>query len=344
LAVVPLLERAARLSILTDEARADLAATLTYQLSDFLHLDLILEVAGLATRHGWLVEVETPLGTGRQPDVRLTRRGAAFTIEVTRMGVDREWRAADRWFDMLNMGLLQIESQHGVTASGDASAVDAVAAVDLPGFLDHVREAAVAVHRDGQPRTVSVEGLVITVQQDAPEKRRLDGPPIGGDMWPRLARRLTTKAEQTVGGPPAWIRVDEQGGLFAVTDWATAPPNEQLARLIHNVQATLAGFTHVRGVILSHGTTPGSNETTVIGSDVTEHRALRIGPALVDRTLPRRRLSRTLVVPVESPRIVLPDHLEPEPTAWYATEPSWLDWALHRCEQPPLDRILNRSS
>jgi hypothetical protein len=345
LAIVHLLERAARINVLAPESRARLAASLTRELAEFHHLDLLLETAGLAARHGWLVQPEVELATGRRPDLRLTRNGTSFSIEVTRMGIDRDWRAADRWFGALHVGLLDIEARYAVTASGGGGESAVITSVDVQRFLTGVEAAAADVARDGRARTVdSEEGLTVTVQPDSPQDRTLEGPALGGDAWPRIANRLRTKAERTAGGPPVWIRLDEQSGLFLFSDWAASPPETGLGQLRNNVQIALASYPHVRGVVVSHGTAwnPGLPALTVVGEPL--HEALKVGPALLDRLLPGRRVRRTLVVPIEVSRIVLPDHLEAEPAAWYAAEDSWLDWALRRCGQPSLSAILKPRS
>lgn len=340
-AIVRLLERAARIATLSPTCRSHLSAALTRDPAEFQHLEVVLEVAGLATRYGWLVEPELELTTGRRPDLRVTRHGMAFSVEVTRLGTDRSWRQADLWFEDFHYGLLAIEAKHGVTAAGGPPSPAAITSVDLPQFLARVEAAAPVVARDGMARTVSAEdGLTVTLHPDAREGRRLNGPPVTGDTWSRLASRLRTKAERTAGGPPTWIRVDEQSGLFLFTDWAQRPPDVQLALLHTNMQRVLAPYRHVRGVILSHGTArnDGRASRTVVREPV--HDALRVGPASLDRELPGRRVRRTLVIPIEAPRILLRDHLEAEPVRWYADEPSWLDWSLRRSGQPPVAGIL----
>ena len=139
------------------------------------------------------------------------------------------------------------------------------------------------------------------------------------------------KAAQTVGGPPSWIRVDDQGGIFMLTNWAQAGLHEQLRQAQHNVRVTLDGFSHVRGVILSIGTVHDTSATDSAGINVV-------------RQLPGRRYRQTLIVPVEATRIVLRDHMELNPAGWYANEASWLDWARHELGHRPLADLLATTS
>lgn len=294
-------------------------------------------------RYEWTMTLEQELASGRRPDLCLSRMGAVFTVEVTRLDADRDRRDYDSWCDRLRAAMWTVELQLDVTVAGetDASALDDL---DIEAFTSRVRDVAADVSRQKAERHVDGPGIRVTVWPG-----RLTGPLtafsyplLAGDMWTRLGRRMVEKAEQTKGGPPAWIRVDDQGGIFLLTDWAQADGHQQLQRLQRNVQATLCGFSHVRGVILSAGVGIGVASPEVSFGAPNEH-DLRLGdPVSLQRRLPAGRHRHTFVVPVDGTRVVLRDHMELEPAYWYAHEASWLNWGLHELGQPPLAMLLRR--
>ncbi len=85
IATTIVVERVVRIALLPPALRDDLVAEVrTRHDSDFFdHLDIELEVAGLALRDGWDPSACPVLESGRQPDLRLTRPEMQFTLEVT---------------------------------------------------------------------------------------------------------------------------------------------------------------------------------------------------------------------------------------------------------------------
>jgi len=63
-------------------------------------------------------------------------------------------------------------------------------------------------------------------------------------MWPRFGRRLRTKAKQTGGSEPSWIRIDESGGLIALTQAGALPLEQRLGWLSQNTTIELQEFPH----------------------------------------------------------------------------------------------------
>jgi hypothetical protein len=342
-AVVHLLERAARIAVLPGAVQNCLRgqARTTYDPPQFHHLDLLLEVAGLAARDGWKVEVERRTPSGRAPDLFLTRHGAAFSVEVTQQGMDREMRLVEEFDGRLGDALFALRCQYDVDFSGEAGR-EAVDELDLDAFVSTLAQVAVGVRDGGRAVRVEDVGIDVTVSPAGTLTGRpsFRFPPVGGDCWGRTARRLAEKARQTEGGPPAWLRLDEAGGMFLFTEWAQRPLDEQLHLLTEHVQAALCGSPHVRGVVLSAGAGPLWQSSVQERSVCAELHGQGAGAWALDRLLPGRRCRRTFVVPVQARRIVLRQHLEAEPHTWYASEGSWLAWGLRHLGHPSPDIIL----
>jgi hypothetical protein len=163
---------------------------------------------------------------------------------------------------------------------------------------------------------------------------------LDGDLWPRFATRLRTKAEQTMGSGRSWIRIDEGGGLLALTQAYHLPIEEKLGWLMHNTAIGLADFQHVEGVVISHGAEPDWNPMANLAG-VTERVS---GSAVIERRLPGGRRRRTYLVRLDRGGIVLPRHLLLDPGSWYGGEDRWLDWALNYLGKPSIQTLVQGES
>jgi hypothetical protein len=114
IAAVRHIERAARIALLPEDVKGALSEgpngiCRSASSDEFDHLDIVLEVIGLALRDGWEVGCEVPTRAGRLPDVRAARSGFAYSIEVTAQGFDRNLRATRRQGDRLSGEQFRIE-------------------------------------------------------------------------------------------------------------------------------------------------------------------------------------------------------------------------------------------
>lgn len=170
------------------------------------------------------------------------------------------------------------------------------------------------------------------------------GPSLSGDAWPRLADRLAQKAGQTSGGPPAWIRVEVDYSLFALTSLASLEPAARLRALARNVAIALVDAPHVLGVVLGppraigagddERLLPSAEDPTrsglVLPTPVFRERAAASGPTAVRCALPGGWARTTFVLP--NPACDAEDPLRPGTVL--AAEGGWLDWALDRLGMP----------
>lgn len=320
-------------------------------LRDFQHLLLELEVAAFAILHGWTVCHEKQLPTGRKPDLWLSRNGIDYLVEVTALGFDREFQTVEAWTDTVFAAFRGLERRHRVET---ASCLDELLDnEDTADWLARAEDAALLTAEDGLHRTVQSASCTVTI---APEGQlpevRWTGPMHTQDVWARVATRLQEKAKQTRGGPPAWLRLDDVGALFKLTDWSARPLAQRLEQLADNIAISLAQAPHVRGVILTGATqyaadgavgeTAWAKSGHLVGipDHVPSRERLADGPAGLRRIIPGNRQRLSFVIPTRHSHIQLPPGTGLEPGLWYHNEPTWLDRALTRIGQPQLRDVL----
>jgi len=336
-AVVELLNRACALTVVpidvgTVLARSTNSGAVNIRLSSDLY---VLEVAGFATRYGWNVQREPSLPSGRRPDLRLLREGEELWVEVTGTGPDRPRLSVEAWSQSVVPALMAIGSRHDVEISGSASSTQ-LDGDELQAFLAAVEVAAVDTASSGEQHLIAAIDVSVSIRSGGSGIGTFEGPPLRGDMWPKLERRLLEKATQTEGASAAWICVQDRSGLFQLTDLATVDEREQLRRLAHNVSIALADSPHIAGVVLSTGVRVDAGEEdhdTVLGDEGADSTP---GSVVLRRRLPGGRCRRTFVVRLDGEAGV-----EPGPTTWFEQEASWLNWALVRAGQPEIESILD---
>ena len=238
------------------------------------------------------------------------------------------------------MRLLQVN--HRVMIGGQAEEA-AIRGCDLAELSDRLANAAAKVQLNGGRVAVEALGvrLEVTRDDDPDAPTSFQGPPTLSDPIARMVKRIWQKAKQTIGGPPAWIRIDEQGGLFQLSPWAHSPIEQRLAELCAALTEAIESYPHIRGLVLTDGTYPWGSQDTDVTCGRRGQQPLA-GPVALLRKLPLQRSRRTFVLPNGVRRVELPPHLELSPARWYAEEGSWLDWALRDAGWPSLDRCLPR--
>jgi hypothetical protein len=317
----------------------------------FQHLCLTLETAAFAVLDGWTVSYEEASTSGRRPDLTLRRRGISYALEVTVLGLDRGFRASDRFSDVLMSRLRGLEREHGVEIS--CRATEILSDEELGAWPDEVAHACQLTATDEAVRSVGYRNSRVEVFPDGqrPPGQVLSGPMILGDVWRRVGVRIAEKARQTASDA-AWLRIDDTGALLRLTDRSAQPLQGLLADLQRNVRIALAGARHVRGVILTGGVMldpANSRDQTAWEEDspsllITpgpERRALADGPAALARKLPGGRWRLTFILPGPHSQLMLPSGTGLEPGMWYHHEASWLTRALQALGHPQLDSIIS---
>jgi hypothetical protein len=356
-AITRVLELAVRIALVTaDDTGTGLSAEATtiYSKADttgtkFSHLCLTLETAAFAVLAGWAVSYEEPAASGRRPDLMLRRDSLSYAVEISLLGQDRAFRAADRYSDKIHHQMCALEARYGVDLSCRAGQI--LTDTDLADWLEEVTLACQQTATDSAPRTVRRDDNEISIfaAGKRPDNQVFRGPLLTGDMWTRVARRITDKASQTAGCQ-AWLRIDDTGPLFQLTDRTRQPLPGLLDDLHANISIALADAPHVRGIILSTGalTSSGTPRTetawtssgpAMLANPGPPRHPLATGPAALLRPLPGGRSRATFILPGPHPSFVLPAGADLEPGLWYDDEPAWLTRALQFLGHPPLDRL-----
>ncbi|MDA8354814.1 MAG: hypothetical protein M0Z95_00570 [Actinomycetota bacterium] len=209
---------------------------------------------GLAHKADWNVEVDVPTDRGTIPDLRVTKGTMRYTIEVTVRSADRRTRELDRQHFRIGDLVSTAEREFGVELSVAIHRIlDVKALEDLSAeILDLARRCK----ETGRHQSFDVgiaSGTAYSSGERPTDAPVLTGPALGGDMWPRFAERLHTKAQQTEGAGLTWIRIEEYTGLLMLTPAVHWTPEQQLAALQQNIVAELLPYNHVRGVVKSTG-------------------------------------------------------------------------------------------
>src|SRR6266540_924090 len=208
----------------------------------FSHLCLTLEAAAFAITDGWSVSYEQTLPSGRKPDLWLHRNGLDAVVEITVLSFDREFRAAQAWSDRLVRAFFALERRHQVELVRRAEEVlDDDATTQ---WLTDIEDGCQRTAADGRHRAVRRGGNTAEIfpQGERPGTHTIEGPPISGDLWTRVAARLAEKVKQTRGGPPTWLRIDDIGTMFHLTDWSASPLPERLAHGPVAMRRPLPGY------------------------------------------------------------------------------------------------------
>jgi hypothetical protein len=345
IAAVRHIERAARIALLPNDVKGTLSEgpngiRRSTSSDEFDHLDIVLEVIGLALRDGWEVGCEVPTRTGRLPDVRVARSGFAYSIEVTTQGFDRNLRATRRQGDRLSDEQFRVETRHSVECVTRMARL--LSDEEFAEYVSALEQAAAEVSESHHPAGFDLEFASASVYPESgrPGTTTHEGPMLDGDMWPRFATRLRTKAEQTTGSGRSWIRIDEGGGLLTLTQAYHLPVEEKLGWLMHNTAIALSDFPHVEGVVISHGAEPDWNPMANLAG-VVERVS---GSSVIERRLPGGRRRRTYLVRLDRGGILLPPHLVVDPGRWYGGEDRWLDWALNFLDEPSIQSMVQGES
>ena len=142
------LELAARIALVTDNsAGPDLMdeAKAVYANQDltaakFQHLCLTLETAAFASLAGWSVSYEETVNSGRRPDLAIRRGAVRYCVEVTTLGLDREFRAVNRYCGHLHARLRALEFEHGIEIACQADEI--LPDAELTAWLGELTRAA----------------------------------------------------------------------------------------------------------------------------------------------------------------------------------------------------------
>ena len=163
---------------------------------EFFHLDLVLEVNGLAVRDTWQVNAEQELETARRPDLAVGKLGRRFLIEITIQGKSRSFRTSEQFSDSLSAISFGAEREYGVTTHTAAS--DVVSESQVADWQRELDRSAALVAADGVSREIEVNGIKTSmflkvIAPDARTRALWSRRMLGGDsrfvFWIRRSKR-----------------------------------------------------------------------------------------------------------------------------------------------------------
>jgi hypothetical protein len=326
------LERAARIARLPEQVRDQLtqgpnSIRFSQDAKDFDHLDVILEVMGLAIADGWSVESERRTAAGKLPDVTISKNGITKVLEVTTRGFDRDTLLVMSQFDAIRDEYVRIQLSTNVMCQFEVTRI--LTDDELGAFLEAMREAVAQALSTGDVCERSFPYGFITAN---PPGGQLESPftigrgaQTGSKQASIIMERLRTKAKQTRGEHAAWIRLDEGGGLLHGLASANFGLADQLASLKNFVSPIFAENDHVEGIIFSDGApfdpVPGQPEESRI--------LVPSGALALTRCLPGNRRRQTFLIPrLSRDYIYGGSPVEIPMRTWYQNEGSWLNRTL----------------
>lgn len=295
------------------------------------HAKLQLEVARAAQFHGWptIFEPDIP-GSRHKGDLLLTfDDGQQMLVETTSVFRSRDDRSADEFERGLQSQVRAVEVRHGVNTL--MSLTHQVDVDEVTEWLEAVDVAATQVEATGQ--TVEVKGAagVVRVQADpVPEGTvTFSGLARERDAAPRLGTAVAGKARQSRGPFPAWLRVNVNDGLFALTAWAHMAPTDRISLLAQVMRQFTQDEPHVHGIVCSSG--------AAVALGAAEHDVEDVDAENSDGFLVRRLLGPHLAR--ETVIITLQAQGCDAAASWanaYRNEPVWLDMDLAALNLPPM--------
>ncbi len=227
------------------------------QAAQWYHTLLQFEVASLAQKEGWQLQLELPYNndTNNKSDVCLRKGETQLLIDAVSIRLSESGRKKQAYFNWLtNMSI-----QYGVNITGRIGEPWLGGRKEEQQWIQRTLKTLLSVYQSGliavvhSPRGGSLEcsraaygktGMVNIHDADTNE-----------DIWERIRRALGDKDEQASGNL-VWLRMGEYAGLWHWSRYRNKTLEEKLSNLSPMIQTALESFPHIAGVILSPGISP----------------------------------------------------------------------------------------
>jgi len=299
---------------------------------------LQLEVAGLGLKAGWQIELERPLPNGGKTDVVLAKEATKILVETKAMFLAGPEQASEAYFYQLIEILQALAWKYGVRITSD-NIGPPLPSLAQTQWIEMIMAAASKTEQDGESRVVQGPrgGQVKIIKEvTMPGISPLAGSPVETDIGRRLFFLLRDKNEQYEGAGPAWVRLGDYSGLWESSSLQGKSLLEKLDSLTPYLQARLAFFPNLAGVIMSPGKEVAGNTPIEPLNAPIE----RNGAFAVSCLMPERNQKRESIIVSQIREFTEQARMFAN---WYQQERSWLNWALKKLGKPAFDELVHLS-
>jgi len=300
---------------------------------------LQLEVAGLGLKAGWHIELERSLPNGGKTDVVLAKESTKILVETKAMFLSGPEQESEAYFCYMTEILLALAWKYGVRITSDniGSPLSSNAQTQ---WIEVIKETASKTEQDGETRIVQGTGggqLKITKETTMPGISPLASSPVETDVGRRLFFLLRDKNKQYEGAGPAWVCLGDYGGLWQSSSLQGKSLSEKLDILTPYLQARLAFFPNLAGVIVSPGKGAAGNYPIEPLNTPIE----RNGGIAIKCLMPERNQIREGIIVTQVGKFTKQAQ---NFAGLYQQESSWLDWALKKLEKPSFGELVHHSN
>jgi hypothetical protein len=327
-ALAEALEWALRLEMCTDwEGSADFLRDLIRdpRSARILHSRSQLAQASLAARLGWPVALE-PKGEGGAPaDLAIAAPSGRIVAEVRILTPSEFGRAQRNVAESTTDWLFWLGQEYGIWIGGDLGRDPTEGErQEIEGF---VKREASRTKKGERPR-YSSDGIALRLSERGAGAPGLTSPPVRENLFDRMVRVITEKAERMQASGGQWLHATVLTGLWAFTDWGRGPLPSKAPVMSSALTAAL-GDRCPAGIVLTSasGLAPEDMEEETAKSSAGI--SLRVGIQAL-----RARESLILTFRREASQAA---------NDWLSlarAEANWLSWALAEKNLPTIGEML----
>jgi hypothetical protein len=296
------------------------------------HTLLQFEVASLAQKEGWQLQLELPYnnGTNNKSDVCLSKGETHLLIDAVSLRLSKNWRKKQTYSNWLT----QISIQGGVNIVGRIGEPWSEGEQKEQQWVQMTQNVLFSVSRSGMialrhsPNGGSLEFSRASYGKTG--MAHLQDVDTNEDIWNRIKATLTDKNKQAVN-KLVWIRMGEYAGLWHWSRYSAMTLEEKLNALSPMIQTALESLPNIAGVILSPGILPIYHpEIQTPGKFPSIN-----GSIAIRCSLPGHCARESIIIPRRGRGAEALEF-----SALYEHEDTWLDWALQQAGKPPFQMLV----
>ena len=304
------------------------------QATQWYHTLLQFEVASLAQKEGWQLQLELPYnnGTNNKSDVCLSKGETQLLIDAVCVRLSESGRKKQTYSNWLT----HMSIQYGISITGRIGEPWLDGRKEEQQWVQKVQRTLFSVYQSGLSAIVyGANGGSLECSRAAFGKTgvaTIHDANGHEDIWDRMRTALHRKNEQAFSNSE-WLRMGEYAGLWHWSRYRTMTLEEKLNNLSPIIQRALESSPHIAGVILSPGISPVYHpevQTPCKFSSVD-------GSVALQCSLPGYCTRESIIIPRKGS-----DAEALELAALYEHEHTWLDWALQQAGHPPFHTLVQQ--